>query len=263
MNVVANGIEMRYEATGAGPWVVFSHSLACDHSMWEPQVAALARRYSVLRYDARGHGGSAAPAGPYTLEQLADDAIALMDALRIERAHFVGLSMGGMIAQHFALKAPRRLLSLTLADTASRYPADVLPVWEERIRVVSEQGMEPMVEPTLERWFTERYRNDHPEIMARIGALIRATPTAGYIGCAHAIPRLDVTHRLSAVGLPTLVMVGEQDPGTPVAMAREIQGAIAGSRLEIIPDAAHLSNIQQAERFNGLLLGFLDGVAPG
>jgi 3-oxoadipate enol-lactonase len=162
-----------------------------------------------------------------------------------------------MIAQHVALRAPQRLLSLVLADTTSRYSPDVLPVWEERIRIVSAQGMEPMVEPTLARWFTEPYRKAHPEVMARIAALIRATPVAGFVGCCHAIPAIDLTARLRELKLPALVLVGEQDAGTPPSMAREIHEAIAGSRLEIIPGAAHLSNIEQAETFNRLLLEFL------
>lgn len=258
MKVTINGIELHYELVGSGPCVTLAHSLACDLSMWTEQMDALTRRYSVLRFDARGHGGSSAPAGAYTLETMAGDVIALLDALDIARTHFVGLSMGGMIGQHVALQAPQRLASLVLADTTSRYPADVLPVWQERARIVEEQGMDPMVEPTLARWFTEPYRESHPEVMARIGALIRATPVAGYAGCCHAIPRLDITDRLRTVHLPVLVMVGDQDAGTPVAMAREIHDAIAGSQLVVIQDAAHLSNIEQSAVFNRALLGFLD-----
>jgi 3-oxoadipate enol-lactonase len=128
----------------------------------------------------------------------------------------------------------------------------------QRIRIVTERGIEPMFEPTLERWFTESYRRGNPHVMARIGALIRATPVAGYVGCCHAIPKMNVTDRLGNLRCATLVLVGEQDAGTPVAMAQEIAQAIPGARLEIIPDAAHLSNIQQATTFNRLLREFLD-----
>jgi 3-oxoadipate enol-lactonase len=261
MQANVNGIELRYEQIGSGPCVTLSHSLACDLSMWDEQTQALAQRYSVLRFDTRGHGGSSAPSGAYALETMADDVIALLDVLGVAQTHFVGLSMGGMIGQHLALKAPQRLASLVLADTTSRYPADVQPVWQERIRIVREHGMEPMVEPTLARWFTDPYRRAHPEVMTRIGTLIRATPVAGYVGCCHAIPRLDLTDRLRALHLPVLVIVGEQDAGTPVAMAREIHDAIAGSQLVVIHDAAHLSNIEQASVFNRALLGFLDARA--
>jgi len=257
MRVQANGIDIHYRITGSGPWVTLSHSLACDLSMWDEQVAQLSARYTVLRFDSRGHGGSGAPSGPYTLEQMADDVVGLLDALGIERTHFVGLSMGGMIAQHVALKAPERLASLVLAGTSSRLPPEVLPVWQERIRTASEQGMEAMVEPTLQRWFTAPYRASHPHVMARIAALIRATPLAGFVGCCHAVPRIDVTARLRGLEMPALILVGDQDGGTPPSMAQEMHEAIAGSRFEVIADASHLSNIEQADRFNALLADFL------
>jgi 3-oxoadipate enol-lactonase len=257
MKATANGIAIHYDVTGSGPWVTLSHSLSTDISMWEPQVAALASRYTVLRFDTRGHGASAVPPAPYTLEEMAQDVLGLWDALGIERSHFVGLSMGGMIGQHVALAAPGRLASLTLADTTSRYPAEARVVWPERIRVVREQGMGALVESTLARWFTEPYRQTHPELMAKIGALIRSTPVEGFVGCCHAIPAIDVTERLRALALPALVMVGADDAGTPPEWAREIASALPGARLEIIPDAAHLSSIQQAEAFNRLLLNFL------
>jgi len=263
MKTIANGIEMRYETGGAGPWVTLSHSLACDCSMWDPQVAALQARFRVLRFDTRGHGGSGAPPGPYAFEQLSDDVIGLWDALGIERSHFVGLSMGGMIGQHLALRAPRRLASLVLADTASRVSPEALPVWEERIRIVRSEGMGALVQPTLERWFTAPYRQAHPEVMERIGALIRATPVEGYAGCAHCMARLDSSDRLAGIRARTLVIVGEQDTGTPPSAARAIAGAIAGARLETIPGAAHLSNIEQAETFNRLLIEFLAAARTG
>ena len=257
MKTSVNGIDVNYEISGSGPWVTFVHSLGTDLSAWDDQVGQLVERFTVLRYDVRGHGASSAPAGPYTLEQLADDAIGLLDALGVERTHFVGISLGGMIAQHVALKASRRIASLVLADTTSRYGPEALAVWQERIRVVSEQGVEAMVEPTLQRWFTEPFRNAHPDVMDRIGGLIRATPAAGYLGCCHAISRMNVTSRLRELRLPALVLVGEQDVGTPIAMAQELHEALAGSVLEVIPEAAHLSNIEQAETFDYLLLGFL------
>lgn len=254
----ANGIDIHYEVTGSGPWVTLSHSLACSAAMWDEQIAAFAARHSVLRYDTRGHGASEAPPGPYSFAQLAADVLGLWDALGIERSALVGLSMGGMIAQHVALAAPQRVTRLVLADTACRYPADVLPVWEQRIATVRERGMEAVVQPTIERWFTAPYRATHPEVLARIGALIRSTPVEGYAGCGHCIARLDVAQRLRTLVVPTLVIVGEQDAGTPPAMAREIAQAIPGARLEIIPQAAHLSNIEQAATFNRLVTDFLD-----
>ena len=257
MKVRANGIDIHCEISGSGPWLALSHSLCCDSSMWQPQLAALERRFTVLRFDTRGHGGTDAPAGAYTFDQLADDVLGLLDALKVERTHFCGLSMGGMIGQHLALKAPQRIDRLVLADTTSRMPAEARPLWAERIRVAQEQGMAAHVRPTLERWFTAPWRAAHPEVMETIGALIRATPVAGYVGCAEAISRIDVTDRLNGIKAPTLVIVGRDDIGTPPAMAEAIAAAIPGARLEIIPEASHLSNIEQAEAFNRLLLDFL------
>ena len=246
----------RIDGPAGRPWVVMSHSLACDHTMWDAQMDAL-RDFRVLRFDSRGHGASDAPEGAYTIEDLAGDVVGLLDALRIERCHFVGLSMGGMIGQQLALQVPERIASLVLADTSSRYPASVLPVWEERIALVRAQGMAAIAASTLERWFTAQFRAEHPQDVARIGALIRSTPVAGYIGCAHAVPRIDFTGRLSAVRCPTCILVGAEDAGTPVAMAEEIARAIPGGVLHILESAAHLSNIEQSGRFNALLLEFL------
>lgn len=257
MKIRANGIDIHYEVSGRGPWLVLSHSLCCDGSMWTPQLAALEPHFSVLRFDTRGHGGSDAPAGPYTFDQLCDDVLGLLDTLKIGRAHFCGLSMGGMIGQHLALKAPERIDRLVLADTTSRMPPEARPLWAERIRVARTQGMAAHVQPTLERWFTAPYRAAHPEVMERIGALIRATPVAGYVGCAEAISRIDVTDRLKGIRAPTLVIVGDQDLGTPPAMSEAIAAAIPGARLEVIAGASHLSNIEQAQAFNRLLLDFL------
>lgn len=257
MKVRANGIDIHYEVSGSGPWVMLSHSLFCDGSMWDAQRAALEHHFTVLRFDTRGHGKTDAPPGVYTLAQMADDALGLLDALQVERTHFVGLSMGGMIGQHLALKAPQRIDRLVLADTAGRFPPEAQALWPERIRIAAEEGMAAMVEPTLARWFTAPYRAAHPEVMARIAALINATPVAGFIGCAQAIPRVNTLDRLHELDMPTLVIVGSEDGGTPPTMAREIATAIPGARLEVIPDASHLSNIEQAEVFNRLLLDFL------
>ncbi|MBZ0143144.1 MAG: 3-oxoadipate enol-lactonase [Rhodocyclaceae bacterium] len=257
MKVRANGIDIHYEVSGSGPWLTLSHSLCCDVSMWQPQLAALEKRFTVLRFDTRGHGGTDAPAGAYTFDQLADDVLGLLDALQVERTHFCGLSMGGMIGQHLALKAPQRIDRLVLADTTSRMPAEAQPLWAERIRVAQEKGMGAHVQPTLERWFTASWRAVHPEVMEAIGNLIRNTPVAGYVGCAQTIARIDVTDRLSGIKAPTLVIVGRDDLGTPPAMSEAIAAAIPGARLAVIPEASHLSNIEQADAFNRLLLDFL------
>lgn len=257
MKIRANGIDIHYEIEGSGPVVMFAHSLGSDLSIWAAQRSVLVARHTVLCYDLRGHGGTQAGDGPYSFELLAADALALLDALRIDQASFVGISLGGMIGQALALAAPARLEKLVLADTACRYPPEAQAAWPERIRQIGAGGLEPLIPATLERWFTASWREAHPEATARIAALIRATPLAGYVGCCHAIAQLDFHARLAAVKTPTLVLVGDQDPGTPPAMARELASAIPGARLEIIAAAAHLSNIEQAASFNRLLREFL------
>ena len=262
MKISANGISINYTFDGPAdaPVVTMSHSLATDRGMWDPTVPALTSRFRVLRYETRGHGQTEAPRGAYTLEQLADDARALLRALGIQRTHWVGLSMGGMIGQVLALKASDVLLSLSLCDTSSRIPADAKPQWEDRIRTAEAKGMEPLVEPTLARWFTAPFRERRKDVVDRVATMIRTTPVAGYVGCCHAISALNLTDRLSAIKLPTIVIVGEDDPGTPVAASRLIAENIKGARLEIISSAAHLSNIEQPEAFNRALSSFLEKV---
>ena len=258
MKISANGIDINYLIEGEGPWVTLSHSLACNLHMWDEEAKRLSKHYKVLRYDTRGHGASGAPASAYTLELLADDLHGLLQALSIKTTHFVGLSMGGMIGQTYALKYPGTFASLALCDTTSRYPAEAAGLWAERIKTVEAQGMEPLVESTLARWFTEPFRKAHPEVVQKVAQMIRTTPAPGYIGCSHAIPKINLTARLKEIHCASLVIVGKDDPGTPVAMAEEIHQALPGSKLVVIPSAAHLSNLEQPDAFNQALGNFLD-----
>lgn len=267
MKIKANGIDIHYEISGSGPVanvIMFAHSLGSDLSIWGAQKSALAGwnapngvRHTVLTYDLRGHGQTTATSGAYDFDLLAADAVALLDALKIEKASFVGISLGGMIGQALALAAPERLNKLVLADTTSAYPPEAQATWPERIRQIEAAGLEPLITPTLERWFTAPYRAAHPAVISRIGNLIRTTAPTGYIGCCHAISKLDFASRLAAIKLPTLVMVGDQDAGTPPAMAQALANGIPAAQLEIIAGAAHLSNIEQAETFNRHLLNLL------
>jgi len=259
MKIYANGITMHYELEGpeSAPVVSLSHSLATDLSMWDLQAAVLKPGYRVLRYDTRGHGGTDAPEGPYTLEQLADDAKALLQALGIAKTHFMGISMGGMIGQILALKDPGMLRSLVLCDTSSRIPEEALPIWEERIGLAQEKGMDALVEPTMERWFTASFRGEPISMLEKIRGMIRATPLKGYVGCSRAIMKLNLTERLSEIALPTLIIVGEEDQGTPVAASQAIHKQIKGSELLILKSAAHLSNIEQQKAFDTAVLDFL------
>jgi len=263
MKITANGITMHYEMDGpeSAPAVTLSHSLATDLSMWDPQVAVLKSGYRVLRYDTRGHGGTDAPEGPYTLEQLAEDVRALLHALRIPKTHFMGISMGGMIGQVLALKNPGMLQSLILCDTSSRIPEEALPIWEERIGLAQKQGMDALAESTMERWFTASFRRKPLPALDKIRGMIRTTPVKGYVGCSRAIMRLNLTERLREITLPSFIIVGEEDPGTPVAASQVIHEQIKGSELVILKSAAHLSNIEQQDAFNTAVMAFLKRLA--
>ncbi len=261
MKVKANGIDINYEIEGEGPWLTMSHSLACNLHMWDPQMPVLTKKFKVLRFDTRGHGQSSAPAGEYTLEQLADDLKGLLDALKIKQTHYAGLSMGGMIAQAFALKYPGVFQSMVLADTTSRRPPNAGQMWGERIQNAQTKGMGALVQGTLERWFTEPYRNSRKDVMEKIGNDIRNTPVNGFVGCCHAISKVDYLDRLKEIKVPALIIVGEQDHGTPPEAARVIQQNLPRSELKIIPSAAHISNVEQAQVFNDSMLGFLNRVA--
>ena len=257
MKISANGIDINYSIEGEGDWVTLSHSLACDLQMWDEEAKRLSKRYKVLRYDTRGHGKTSAPSGAYTLELLADDLHGLLAALGVKSTHFVGLSMGGMIGQTYALKYQGVFRSLALCDTTSRYPAEAAGLWVDRIKTVETQGMEPLVAPTLARWFTEPFRKTRPDVVDKVANMIRSTPATGYIGCCHAIPKISLTARLHEIRCPSVVIVGRDDAGTPVAMAEEIHQAMPGSKLVVIPDAAHLSNLEQPDAFNQALGDFI------
>lgn len=259
MRIKANNIHINYELSGkkGAQVVVLSHSLSCSLLMWDPQMDALNPYFQVLRYDIRGHGNSDAPSGAYTLELLAQDVIRLLDALGMDRVHFVGLSMGGMIGQSLAVNNPDRLKSLTLCDTAAVVPAETQPLWQERIDKARKEGMGALLEQTMERWFTPSFLKQNSKMLALIRAQLLATPVSGYFGCAEAIRRLNYLERLSEIKVPTLIMVGEDDPGTPVSASEAIHDRIFNSKLVILPSVRHLSSVEQAEAFNAALLKFL------
>ena len=260
MKINANGININYQLSGkkGAPVVILSHSLACSLVMWQPQMAVLESDFQVLRFDTRGHGGSDAPQGAYSLELLAADTIGLLDALNIETVHFFGLSMGGMIGQCLALDYPDRLKSLALCDTAAVMPEETQPIWQQRIDAAGETGMAGQVDETLERWFRPEYLQLNPPEVEMIRSQILATPVAGYVGCCEAIRRLKYLDRLSQIQLPTLIVVGEEDPGTPVAASEAMHARISDSKLGILPAARHLSNIEQAGAFNTALMEHLN-----
>ena len=240
------------------PAVMLSHSHFSDHRMWHPQIDALAARYRVVAYDTRGHGASGVPKGPYSLDDLAGDALELIDALGLGEVHFIGLSMGGMIGMTLALKAPGRLRSLLLCDTAAEMPAGV---WDERIATARAQGIEPLLEPTMARWFTPEFRASSPETIAWIRGIASGTATEGYIACAEAIKAMRLVPRLGDIRVPARVIVGAQDPATPVAAADVLAQGIPGADLVVVDGAAHLANLEQPAPFTAAMLEFLDAQA--
>ena len=259
MQIKANGISMNYELSGkeGAPVVALSHSLVSSLVMWDSQMEALEPHFRVLRYDTRGHGKTDAPSGKYTLDMLAQDAVSLLDALHIDMVHWAGLSMGGMIGQCLALKHADRLQSLSLCDTAAIMPEENQPEWQERIDEARNRGLEGLMPSTMERWFTPPYLSQNPPAVQKIQSQFLDTPAAGYIGCSEAIRRLNYLEQLPRIDKPTLIIVGEEDPGTPVAASEAMQERIPNSRLVVLPSAAHLSNVEQADAFNRTLLDFL------
>jgi 3-oxoadipate enol-lactonase len=257
MKVRANGLSLEVQMKGqAGPWVILSHSLATNLSMWEEQTAILSRDFRVVLYDTRGHGGSDVPSGPYHMRDLIDDVVGLMDALSIARAHFVGLSLGGATGIGLAIAHPERLSSVAICDARADAPASFRVAWEERIRTVQEQGMVALAEPTLQRWFTHASYTERPALIGKVRAMIGSTPPAGFIGCARALQTLDYDTQLQAITIPILLLVGAEDSVFP-ELNRGMLARIPSARLVSIPAAGHLSNLEQPDAFLAALLDFL------
>jgi len=258
MKVKANGITINYRIDGPerAPWLVFSNSLATSLAMWDEQAAALQTSFRVLRYDQRGHGETDAPSGRYAFDTLLDDALALMDAHNIDKAHFAGLSMGGATALGLAERRPQRFHSIVVADSPCQSTPQSSQQWEERIAVAQKQGIEALVEPTVGRWFPPETVAANPPYLDKIRAMIRATPVNGFIGCAAALAAHDYASAVGTVKCPTLFIVGEQDGATPNAMAK-LHEKLAGSRFVTLPGAGHISNMDRPAEFSRALRAFL------
>lgn len=233
--------------------VVMTHSILSGSMMWAEQAAALAARgWRVVLIDTRGHGDSGVPASPASMDDLAADTVAVLDALRIARAHYIGLSLGGMSGFGLALRHPNRLLSMLLCDARADTPGDLGKVWDERIAAARSQGTSALADSTVERWFGRAFLDSHPDVAARFRAQAEATSVEGFVSCAQAIQTMDYLGDLSRIAVPTTLLVGANDGPLPDAM-RHIQTLIAGSQLELIPDAGHLPNIDQPAAFQEAL----------
>lgn len=238
--------------------VVLSCSLGTDRSMWDRQVPALSERHRVVRYDLRGHGASPAPPGPYEIADLGGDLLALLDRLEIERATLCGVSIGAMTSLWVAAHAPERVDRVVLCCTSSKFGADAAAVYRERARLVLDQGVEPVADGALERWFTPRFRASNPELMAQVRSGLTGTSSVGYAGCCEALAAMDLRSELGSIEAPALVISGDADPATPPEHGRAIADGIAGARFALIEAAAHLANIEKADEVTPLMLGFID-----
>ncbi len=257
MKATVNGVTLNYVIEGreGAPWVTLSNSLATDLTMWDDQVAALKSDWHVLRYDKRGHGQSPAPTPPWLMNDLVADILALWDHLGIERSHFAGVSIGGMIALGLALDHPGRVTSITVADSRADAPEPYRANWPPRIEIAKSKGMAPLADPTIERWFTDGYRAAHPDTIARFRKMVSSTSVDGYVGCGHALVNLDYLPRIGGIETPTLILCGLQDG--MLEPSRDMHKRIPGSDYAEFGPAGHISNVEQPERFNEAFLSFL------
>ena len=259
MRINANGLDINYQIDGPedAPWLVFSNSLATNLSMWDEQAAELKKSFRVLRYDQRGHGGTQATDGRYNFQQLAADLVALLDALSIKRAHVVGISMGGMTALALAQQYPDRVDRLIPCDCGPASSPASAQQWEERIAIAEKQGMEPLVEITIGRWFPPEFAQSNPKVVDKVRAMIRTTPVKGFAGCGGALANYDLRPGLGRINRPTLLIVGTKDATVPGI--KLINQSIPGSRVVELEGAGHLSNLEQPQRFTNAVREFLSG----
>ncbi len=257
----AGEIAVYVQGSPTAPAVFMTHSILSASMMWETQAQHLVERgWRVIRADTRGHGASQASPAPYAMNDLVADTVAVLDALDIDRVHYVGLSLGGMSGFGLGIHHADRLLSLCLCDARADAPPAFAAPWDERIAIARAQGCAALAESTIERWFGKAFVQANPVIARRFEKAAGATSLEGFAGCARAIQKLNYLNELGLITTPTTLVVGANDGPLPQAM-QALQSLIAGARLEVIPDAGHLPNIDQADAFDAALLRHLDRVA--
>ena len=240
--------------------VVLSHALGCDLTMWDSLANELSADCRVIAYDHRGHGSSDAPDALYTMADLADDAARMLRELDTGPVVWVGLSMGGMVGQELALRHPSLVRALVLANTTSGYPEAAQAVWEQRIDTVRASGIESIADAVMGRYFHDAFRARKAGTVARYRRRLVTTAAVGCVGCCNAVGKVDTASRLGQIAVPTLVIAGELDQGTPVAMAEALVAGIPEARLEVLQDASHLSAAEQPEAFAASVVGFVAGL---
>lgn len=247
-------IAYRFDGPATAPVLLLSNSLGTDLTMWAPQIEAWTRTFRVLRYDQRGHGASDAPVGAYSMDRLGRDVVELLDALKLDRVHVCGLSLGGMIGQWLGVRAAERLDRLVLANTSGWMGPP--SAWDARIALVRDKGMAPLAQASVERWFTPDFVRRAPEVVAAIVSGLEATNPGGYAGCCAAIRDMDMRRTASLITAPTLIIGGLQDPSTPPSQSYALSAVIPDARIEML-EAAHLSNVEQPDRFADIVLSHL------
>jgi 3-oxoadipate enol-lactonase len=247
-------LNVSVEGRESGPTIMLSNSLGTTLQMWEPQMAALTKLFRVIRYDRRGHGKSGVPAGPYSMERFGKDVLAILDDLNIEKVHWCGVSMGGMVGQWLGANAPERVGKLILANTACYY-ADPTN-WLNRIKAVNEGGLAAIADTVIAAWLTADFREREPKITARLKQMLLDSPAQGYIACCEALSTLDQRDLLPRITAPTLVIAGRHDAATPVEAGEFIRSRIPGASMTLL-DAAHISNVEQSHNFTEAVVGFL------
>jgi 3-oxoadipate enol-lactonase len=260
VRVTVNGIDLAVQADGPeeAPVIILHHTLATSRAMWRAQVAHLAPRYRVIGFDARGHGESAAPDYPYSLEMLAEDVIGVLDGLGITQpAIFMGISIGGMVGQALGLRHPDRFRALILCSTTARMTPEAAALFDKRAETVRRDGVESQVQMTLERWLSPEFRARDPETTKWVGDMIRGTSAPGMIHCFEAIKALDYLDQLERIALPTLLIAGEKDPGAPVAAMEDMRDRMKGAWLEVLAGCLHQTPIEAPDAFNRIVDGFL------
>jgi 3-oxoadipate enol-lactonase len=245
------------DSGGTGAPVLLAHAIGCDHRMWEDLGGRLCGQYRIVAIDARGHGHSPVAPRPYSLAGLADDVAALLDRLGIVKTHWVGLSMGGMMGQAFALRHPARIDRMVLANTTSSYGPEGRATWQARAKLVQEGGLAAIKDMVKTRYFSAEFRKREPKTVAAIMARFMETPAEGYLGCCDAIASLDFSQDLARIRARTLVIAGGADVGTPPAMSEALAAKIPNSRVVVIPGAAHLSSAEKPAEFAALVEEFL------
>jgi 3-oxoadipate enol-lactonase len=256
-----DGRKIAYDLIGPenSPVVCMTHSLASDGGMWAEQVPPLlAAGFRVLRIDMRGHGGSDPVAGDYTMSQLAGDVAKVLAALDVAKVHYIGLSIGGMLGQAFALEHGSKLLSAMWCDTLPSSPTGAAQAWADRMAIVRQaNSLLPLADATVERWFTDAFKPRNPARWKQIRDTVVGTTPAGYIGCSAGIQNFDFVSRLPTLRLPVLVVCGAEDAGTPPAENRRLAGLVQGARYEEIANARHFPNVEHPDTFNRIMLSWL------